>query len=186
MKGEFHGVPYRVRHRNIRYPRLEFRTGTLEVIVPPGRDVSALLQRHRTWILRRHREILQAREEARNLPLVERDEETWKHLLLEMVREAEDAFRVYAVRFQIRTMKTRWASCSRRGTLTFNRLTRWLPDALLRYLAHHEVVHLRHPHHRRVFWDTLRRTQLDAEAMERRLLAYWFRLVGSAPYHTFH
>ncbi len=179
MRREFLGIPYRVVRRKVRYPRLEYRTGVLEVILPPGRRAEEVLRRHRTWILRRHEEIEQARVLAARLPVVDQEEAQWRELLMHLVQEAEAVFRIRASRIQVRRMKTKWASCSRRGTLTFNRLTRWLPEGLLRYLAHHEVVHLRYPHHRRPFWETLRRTHPDAEKMERLLLAYWFRLVGT-------
>ncbi len=178
MMHEYHGIPYRIRRRRIRYPRLEFRTGTLEVILPPGHTPEALLYRHHKWILRRYREIQAAREASRTLPLVQRDEQAWRELLTTLVQEAETAFRGRVARVQVRRMRTKWASCSPRGTLTLNRLARQLPDTLVRYLVHHEVVHLHHPHHRRPFWQMLRRTHPDPEAFEQQLFAYWFRLVG--------
>lgn len=49
--------------------------------------------------------------------------------------------------FQIRTMKSRWASCSRDGSMRFNLALAHLNDRCLRYVVCHEVAHLVHFHH---------------------------------------
>ena len=48
---------------------------------------------------------------------------------------------------QIRAMRTKWASCSSRGTLTLNRDLLDLEDGLIEYVLVHELLHLRFPGH---------------------------------------
>jgi predicted metal-dependent hydrolase len=50
-------------------------------------------------------------------------------------------------RVQIRAMRTKWASCSSRGTLTVNRDLLDLEDGLIAYVLVHELLHLRFPGH---------------------------------------
>jgi len=50
-------------------------------------------------------------------------------------------------KYQIRSMKSRWGSCSRNGSMRFNLALAHLNDACLRYVVCHEVAHLVHFHH---------------------------------------
>ena len=55
-------------------------------------------------------------------------------------------------RITIRDPKTRWGSCSTSGTLSFSWRLVMVPRRVLRYVAAHEVAHLRHPNHGQQFW----------------------------------
>lgn len=48
--------------------------------------------------------------------------------------------------------RTRWGSCSSRGSLNFNWRIVMAPIEVLDYLVVHEVVHLRHHNHSKHFW----------------------------------
>ena len=82
-------------------------------------------------------------------------------------------------RVTIRDQKTRWGSCSTSGTLSFNWRLVIGPGHALRYVVIHELVHIRHHNHSRIFWNALTEALPDwkrsadwLRANERLLTAY--------------
>ena len=53
---------------------------------------------------------------------------------------------------QIRNQRTKWGSCSSRGTLSLNWRVIMAPPAISAYLVVHELAHLREPNHSAAFW----------------------------------
>jgi predicted metal-dependent hydrolase len=57
----------------------------------------------------------------------------------------------------IRAQRTRWASCSSGGRMSFNWRLLLAPERVLDYVVWHEVCHLRHADHSAAFWRLLER-----------------------------
>ena len=56
---------------------------------------------------------------------------------------------------QIRGQRTRWASCSSTGAMSFNWRLLLAPAEILDYVVEHEVAHLQIHNHSRHFWNLL-------------------------------
>nr|WP_282600275.1 SprT family zinc-dependent metalloprotease [Patulibacter sp. SYSU D01012] len=59
-------------------------------------------------------------------------------------------------RLRITDTRTRWGSCSSRGTISLSWRLLLAPVACLDYVVWHEACHLVHPHHGPTFWALLR------------------------------
>jgi predicted metal-dependent hydrolase len=77
-------------------------------------------------------------------------------------------------RLTIRGQSTRWASCSRSGTMSFNWRLLLAPEQVLEYVVWHEVCHLKVMDHSPRFWALLGRWCPDY-----RQHARWLRRNGA-------
>lgn len=67
----------------------------------------------------------------------------------------------------IRDQKTRWGSCSSRGTLSFNYRLIFAPSAVLDYVVVHELCHLTHMNHSKEFWNMVGSVMPDYKVYRR-------------------
>lgn len=56
-------------------------------------------------------------------------------------------------RISIKDMRSRWGSCGPDGSLNFNMRLVMAPLSVIDYVVAHELAHLLHRNHSRVFWD---------------------------------
>jgi len=69
----------------------------------------------------------------------------------------------------VRPMKTKWASCTTKGRLTFNSQLLDMGKEVADYVIVHELLHFSVPNHGKL-WKSLMRAHLgDYEALERKL-----------------
>jgi predicted metal-dependent hydrolase len=77
-------------------------------------------------------------------------------------------------RLTIRAQRTRWASCSRTGAMSFNWRLLMAPEPVLEYVVWHEVCHLQVMDHSPRFWALLAAHCSGYEEQQR-----WLRRYGS-------
>ncbi len=58
----------------------------------------------------------------------------------------------------VRQLKSRWGSCSHKGSLSFNYKILFLPESLQDYVIVHELCHLKQPNHSPKFWSLVAKT----------------------------
>lgn len=172
MEGE--EIKYRVSRREVKYPRLEYKTGELVIIAPPGLEISPLIERHKEWILNKTEFINQTVKKVEQEKLIERDEKTFRDLVRKMETKAEKCLEIKPQKIYFRAMKTKWASCSKRKNITFNTLLKHLPTDLIWYVIFHEFCHLIIPHHNKKFWLLVSKEFDEPEKLEKELFGYWF------------
>jgi predicted metal-dependent hydrolase len=81
----------------------------------------------------------------------------------------------------VRRQRTRWGSCSARGTVSLNCCLLFQRPEVVRYLLVHELVHTRHLNHSRRFWQCVADHCPEHRALDRELLDGWRRV----PYWVF-
>src|SRR3954452_5057906 len=115
-------------------------------------DVDRIITTHREWI---------AAERSKQRPRLRLDPQrvseadartAVRELVAMFVEEEAPRIGVRPSRIQIRDQRSRWGSCSTRGTLSFNWRLVLAPLDVLDYVVVHELCHLRVPNHSRAFW----------------------------------
>ena len=137
--------------------RLSLRAdGALVIALPKQcsreRALTFIAQKQ-AWI-DRARQRLQAKEPLVTVTGASRkvEERLARTRILERIAYFNQDQRFLVNRVTIRDSRSRWGSCSSRGTLSFQyRLIR-LPLPLLDYVVVHELCHLHHHHHGRSVW----------------------------------
>lgn len=76
----------------------------------------------------------------------------------------------------IRFQRTKWASCSKKGNLSFNLALMALPEGLRDYVIIHELAHLRAPKHGNKFWGLVRTYYPDYAEAKKKLRLFWLLL----------
>jgi predicted metal-dependent hydrolase len=73
-------------------------------------------------------------------------------------------------RITVRSQKSRWGSCSRRGTISLNWRLIQTPAFVSDYICLHELVHLRQMNHSPGFWREVERVCPDY-----RMAKHWLK-----------
>jgi predicted metal-dependent hydrolase len=101
-------------------------------------------------------------------------EERLKPSLLQLAADLK-----YSVsRVSIRCQRTRWGSCSTRGTVSLNCSLVFLRPEVVRYLFIHELAHTKHMNHSASFWRLVEKLEPDYRRLDRELLAGWRTVPG--------
>lgn len=75
--------------------------------------------------------------------------------LKDLTNEICDELNIHPNKITIRTMTTRWGSCSSASNISLSVYLIFLPKKLQGYVIRHELAHLRHHDHSNAFWRHL-------------------------------
>lgn len=186
---------YSVARRDVKYPRIEFKTGKMVVIVPRNfQNEKEILTKNMGWISRKHKEILDAYKKVYktynkksilafegfdSLDSIQKLKKKLHNKISIILDEYSKNLNLKYGKVSIKNQKTKWGSCSKKGNLSFNFKLMFLPHRLVKYVVFHELLHLKERNHRFSFWRLIEREFKDYRKLEKSLLEYWFFLQKS-------
>jgi predicted metal-dependent hydrolase len=173
---------YTVEYRNVKHPRLEFKTGTLLVILPKtGWTAEQVLEKYGKWIKRKRAIIDDAIKQESQLTINKtRTTKELRNLAMQFAFTAQKDLSTRINKIYFRKMKTKWASHSKNNNLTINTLLKYLPEDLIGYIIYHETAHNIERKHNENFWNLINQKFPDHNAKENELLTYWFLIQKSS------
>lgn len=80
------------------------------------------------------------------------NKEEARQLVLNRLSKFEKFYNIKPQRISIRNQRTRWGSCSHKGSLNFNYRLVFLDSELVDYIIVHELCHLQEFNHSPSFW----------------------------------
>lgn len=103
-----------------------------------------------------------------------------KQILEPMLAQVAQELQVGYGKVVIRRQRTRWGSCSARGTISLNCCLLFQRPEVVRYLLVHELAHTVHMNHSKRFWAFVARHCREFQELDRELVAGWQRVPGWA------
>jgi predicted metal-dependent hydrolase len=151
------------------------RDGTVWVTKPRRvsvREADRFVEKCGEWIERAQKKFAKLSKTSR-IESSKKEYESYKEKARDEVARRISYFnsfyRVPFSKIAIRNQRTRWGSCSRTGTLSFNYRIVFLPDHLVDYVVVHELCHMREMNHSKRFWALVARTIPDHAKCRREL-----------------
>ena len=173
---ELDAITYNISYRNIKYPRIELKTGRLLLVLPFDYDPDTIVKKHKDWIVRKTEFIKERLKHSSDKKIVGRTDEEFKKVVHSFVRKTSKELGSQLNRIYFKKMKTKWASCSTNKNITINTLLKYLPTDILKYVIFHEVAHLIERKHNVKFWNIIEKKFKDVSTKEKDLMIYWFLL----------
>ena len=169
-------LEYEVDYRDVRYPRIELKTGNLLIVLPKeNKDPAYIIRKHKEWIRRKVSIIEESLKEAQDKDFIHIYFPTdVKRLATELVAEFSTKDDLNVKDIHIRPMNSKWGSYSRKGTLTLNTRLDFLPMHLIRYVVFHELMHSVERGHNATCWGLISKEFPNYGQSEKELLMYWF------------
>lgn len=164
----------KVENRNIKYPRIELRTGDVHFILPMNMSHHSIMEKYQDWIKDKSIDIAKALKKSDKLKLNSRSQSELKNLIIHIIDKHSDEYGVRVNRVILRKLISKWGSCSSAGNLTFNKLLSHLPNRHLEYVVFHELIHLIERKHSAKYWSLVSEKFPDYKKIEEELISYWF------------
>lgn len=145
------------RSNRVRGNRIVVRYGLPpELIVRPratDAQIDEAIDFHRAWLERQLAKATEPRLGLDRLSLTEAQGRREARERIALIAQSEArALGVAYTRLTLRDQRSRWGSCSSKGSLSFNWRLVLAPHDVLDYVVVHEICHLRELHHGPAFW----------------------------------
>ncbi len=125
----------------------------------------------------KYSKLLKAIERSKNIELVERSDTEFTNLVKKLVDKAtREILGINPCKVIIRKMKTRWTSCSPKGTITINVLAKYLPTHLISYIIYHEICHIIEAKHNKEFRTCTKKYYPNYKILEKELMLYEIKI----------
>lgn len=171
-------ISYTVINRKIKNPRLEFKLGQFQVVIPQGVnfDIPAFLLRHKHWIHKRMTEFMKLMDQVESLELQPRLFAEFEQEVQSIILDHAKVLNVAPKIIKYKTMRSRWGSCNGAGVITLNLKLRYFSRKMVGYVVFHEMAHLVEKNHGKRFYQLLIKSYLDYKSLDKELRAYDYLL----------
>ena len=177
------GLPIQVIKSKRKTISIELKADRMIVRAPQRmsqQDIYGFVLRKRDWIEKNVKIMQERLKNVENVTPYTADE--IKALAKKAVAVIPQKVKYYAAvigvdygRITIRNQKTRWGSCSSKGTLNFNCLLMLFPDDVIDSVVVHELCHRKHMNHSAAFY-----AEVEKAFPEYRRCQKWLKENGSA------
>jgi predicted metal-dependent hydrolase len=174
------------RSPRVRGHRLNVRFGLPpELVVRPRAteaDIDAALDFHRAWLEKQLAKAAEPTLGLERLTLTEAQGRREARERIAMIVQSEAvALGVDVKRITLRDQRSRWGSCSSRGTLSFNWRLVLAPHDVLDYVVVHEVCHLVEHNHSPGFWKLVEKRRPHYRESKRWLDEHGWEILAYQP-----
>lgn len=129
------------------------------------KEIERFVGQRRYWIYKQTKRILQenASRVVRSEEEIQVLREQARKVLTERTDYYKEILKVDYQRIRIGAQKTRWGSCSSRGTISYNWHLVLMPERIMDYVVVHELCHLVEMNHSPAFWKKVSEILPDYE-----------------------
>jgi predicted metal-dependent hydrolase len=174
------------RSKRVRGHRVVVRYGLPpELVVRPratDAEIASAIAFHRSWL---ERQLAKARTPQLDLDRLRLTEEQGRreaHARISLIAQSEAAaLGVTYNRITLRDQRSRWGSCSSKGTLSFNWRLVLAPHDVLDYVVVHEICHLVELNHSPRFWRLVAKRRPDYADAKRWLDEHGWEILAYRP-----
>lgn len=167
-------INYEIEKRQIKHPRMEFKTGYLKVILPKNYHYSDdLLIKNQEWILKQNNFVTLSKNYKLNF---NRTELELKEYILNLISNYRRLYDFDINNLSFRKMKKRWGSCDSNNNLKFNKNLKYLPNHLIEYVVFHEITHLKELNHSKNFYYYIKKRYPNYKKLDDELTIAWFAI----------
>ena len=132
------------------------------------------LEKNKVWIFKNIERLSKKSQKK----VFQKDWKQNKEVFLKVAKQKIEEFNTFYnfkyKKVNIRDQKSRWGSCSQKGSLNFNYRVFLLPKKEMDYVIIHEICHLKEMNHSKKFWDLVEKKSPDYKKIKKDLDKYIF------------